>query len=409
MKPTTENLSNTTFYHLKNISLSDKVCQGTACFVARHLNQELWKQAERQLCKIFCLGKCYAAPATTQEATLPKIEIKSSQSIVLRRIQNGRSLERYVEAGGYRVLKEVLQQKPSEIIESLRLSNLRGRGGAAFPTWKKWQAVASMQADRKYVVVNADEGDSGAFIDRFIIENDPHCLIEAALIAGYTVGANQGFIYLRKEYPQALSILSEAIKEAHQAGMLGAYIGNSSFNFDIEIVVGEGSYVCGEETALLNSIEGKRPTAHYRPPYPTQAGLWGKPTLINNVETLANIGWIVENGGEAYAKIGFSKSQGTKVVSLNSLFHNPGLYEVDFGIPVRTIVEEFGGGLKTGDLKGVIIGGPLAGIIPPDLLDTRFGFEELRAIGASVGHGGVVAFDQKTSIIELMHHIFSFG
>ena len=260
------------------------------------------------------------------------------------------------------------------------------------------------------MVANADEGDPGAYIDCFLIEDDPHALIEGILLGGYAVGARKGWIYVRKEYPRAEQILRAAIEEARATGFLGERVLERDFNFDIEIVIGQGSYVCGEETAMIRSIEGQRPEVTARPPYPTEHGLFGKPTLIDNVETLVNAPWIIAHGGEAYRSLGFSQSRGTKVVSLNSLFVNPGLYEIEFGGTVRHIVEEIGGGLRNGAaIKAVMIGGPLAGIIPPHLLDTPFGFEELHAIGASVGHGGIVAFDQNTSIPELVHHVFSFG
>ena len=300
----------------------------------------------------------------------------------------------------YRGFKAALEQTPGEVIAEIEKSGLRGRGGAGFPTGKKWRSCAQQSSPIKYVVANADEGDPGSYVDRFIIEDDPHRLIEGMLVAGYAVGANKGAIYLRCEYPKAQAVLRRAIEEARLSGLL---------RFDIELYVGRGSYLCGEETAMLNAIEGKRPFPKMRPPFCTERGLYGQPTLVNNVETLATLPWILEHGGEAYRQLGFSNSRGTKVLSLNSLFNRPGLHEVEFGISVRDIVERCGGGLKDGPLQGVIIGGPLAGIIPPHLLDTRFGFEELHAIGAGVGHGGVIAFDQHTSLPELVHHVFSFG
>jgi NADH:ubiquinone oxidoreductase subunit F (NADH-binding) len=254
----------------------------------------------------------------------------------------------------------------------------------------------------KYVVANADEGDSGAFSDRILMEDDPHALIEGMAIAAHAIGAARGWIYLRQEYPAARLSLEHALSEVREAGLLGR-------GFDIEICVGQGSYICGEESALLRSIEGRRPEVMARPPYLTEHGIFGQPTVANNVETFATVPWIIAHGGDVYQAMGFSKSRGTKLVSLNSLFARPGLYEVEFGIPVRRIVEEIGGGLRAGALKGVIIGGPLAGIIPPGLLDTPFGFEELAAIGASAGHGGVIAFDERTSIAALVRHVFSFG
>jgi NADH:ubiquinone oxidoreductase subunit F (NADH-binding) len=219
-------------------------------------------------------------------------------------------------------------------------------------------------------------------------------------LAAHAVGAERGWIYLRHEYPAARVSLERAITEAREAGVLA---------LDIAVCVGHGSYVCGEESALLRSIEGRRPEVMARPPYPTERGLFGQPTITNNVETLASVPWIVAHGGEAYRALGFSRSRGTKIVSLNSLFVRPGLYEVEFGLPLRRIVEEIGGGLRGGALKGVIVGGPLAGIVPPRLLDTPFAFEELAAIGAGVGHGGIIAFDEHTSIAALLRHVVAFG
>lgn len=399
------------FYHLSDNDLESKVCNGIACFVARHLNQERWQKSLAQNSKVYCLGKCFNAPSTSSDDGEPRIEIHSRKAIVLRRIANGgaSTIQAYTKSGGYCTLQNALQKSPLEIVRMIEVSSLRGRGGAGFSTGKKWRAVFEQNSLEKFVVANADEGDPGVYVDRFILEKDPHCLIEAMTIAAYAIGANKGYIYLRVEYPLALAILQNALAEALREGFLGERILQSDFSFDIQIVVGQGSYVCGEETALLNSIEGKRPEVRPRPPYPTQAGLFAKPTLINNVETLANIPWIIQNGGEAYRELGFSNSRGTKVIALNSLFKRPGLYEIEFGCSVRHLVEDLGGGLKTGEIKGLLIGAPLAGIIPPYLFDTKFGFEELRTIGASIGHGGVVAFDEQTAIAELIHHVFEFA
>jgi len=399
------------FYHLSKASIAGRACQGTACFVARHLDPQRWHDAASQSPRVYCLGKCYAAPASTAEEARPAIEIRCRQGIVLNRIVAGgaRTLEAYTRQGGYQALEQALGQPPEKLVQRIEISGLRGLGGAGFPAGRKWRSVLEAPASQKFVVANFDEGDPGAYVDRFLVEDDPHCLIEAMIIAAYTVGAQKGWIYIRNEYPQAEAILRAALAEARRERLLGDHVLNREFSFDLEIHVGRGSYVCGEESALLNSLEGKRPDVRARPPFPAQHGLWGFPTLVHNVETLANIPWIIQHGGEAFQRLGFSRSRGNKVVSLNSLFERPGLYEVEFGVPVRHIVEDLGGGLKTGTLKGVIIGGPLAGIVPPHLLDTPLGFEELHAIHASVGHGGVIAFDEHTSIPDLVHHIFSFG
>jgi NADH:ubiquinone oxidoreductase subunit F (NADH-binding) len=409
--PNQDRLHVDSFYHLAPHSVAEGVCQGMACFVARHLDAARWQQACGQTPRLYCLGKCYAAPASSATEDRPRVEARVSEPIVLSRLLDGgaRTSRQYTQRGGYQALEAALGQSPEEVIQAVTDSGLRGRGGAGFPTGRKWSSVFQQPAAEKFVVANADEGDPGAYIDRFLLEDDPHCLIEAMTIAAFAVGARKGWIYLRNEYPEAQAILRTALDEARREGFLGERILHRDFSFDVEMAVGKGSYVCGEETALLNAIEGKRPEVRPRPPYPTACGLFGKPTIVNNVETLANIPWILRHGAGRYRAHGFSKSQGTKVVSLNSLFRRPGLYEVEFGVSLRSIVEDLGGGLQTGVLKGVIVGGPLAGIVPPGLLGTPLGFEELHAIGASVGHGGMVAFDERTSIAELIHHVFAFG
>ncbi|WP_338869536.1 complex I 51 kDa subunit family protein [Myxococcus stipitatus] len=399
------------FYHLGNEPLTDRACRGTACFVARHLHPERWRQATSADARVYCLGQCYASPSSTEDDTLPAMRVHAPKAIVLERLATGgaRTLAEYTRRGGYEALSRALDSPPEALISQLEVSGLRGRGGAGFPTGRKLRAVAAFPAKEKYVVANADEGDSGAYVDRFLLEDDPHAVLEGLLLAAYAVGARRGFIYVRKEYPRAATILRVALHEAQREGMLGSHILGKAFSCEVALEVGRGSYLCGEETALLNALENRRPFVRARPPYPAQAGLFGQPTLVQNVETLANLPWIARHGGSAYAALGIPGSHGTKVLSLNSLFHHPGLYEVELGVPLRSVVEELGGGLRTGPLKGILIGGPLAGVIPPHLLDTPLGFEELKAIGASVGHGGVVAFDARTSIAALVHHVFSFG
>ena len=391
------------FYHLRGCDLAGRACDGTACFVARNSRGEAHPGGDP---RIYCLGRCFEAPATGLADTRPNIEVHSREAIVLARLVQGGAptLDAYRRCGGYRALEKALAAPRDAVLDAVERAGLRGRGGAGFPTGRKWRAAARQDATPKFIVANADEGDAGAFSDRFLMEDDPHALIEGMALAAHATGATRGWIYLRHEYPAARSSLDHAVAEARAAGILGGEL-----DFDIEVFVGHGSYVCGEESALLLSIEGQRPEVMARPPYPTERGLFGRPTVTNNVETFASVPWIVEHGGDAYRALGFSQSCGTKVVSLNSLFARPGLYEIEFGIPVRRIVEDIGGGLRAGALKGVIVGGPLAGIIPPHLLDTPFGFEELAAIGAGVGHGGVIAFDERTSIAALVHHLFSFG
>ena len=410
MSNTREPVDVASFYHLDGADLSEAACQGTACFVARHLNPDCWRNAAAQTPRVYCLGKCYAAPSTAATECRPRIEVRSPSAIVLERIAAGgaRTLEDYRRRGGLEAIERVIHLSPEKIIDQIESSGLKGRGGAGFPTGAKWRTAARTESREKFVVANFDEGDPGAYVDRFIAEDDPFCLIEGMLIAARALGASRGWIYARCEYPAAIASLTRALADARVAGFLGSNVPGTSFSFDVELVVGRGSYECGEETSLLSSIQGKRPVAQARPPYSAEHGLWGMPTVVNNVETLANIPWIIRHGAERYASLGIPGSRGTKVVSLNSLFRRPGLYEIEFGIPLREVVEDIGGGMRSGELRGVMSGGPLAGIVPPSLLDTPFGFQEMRAIGASVGHGGVIAFDEHTAIAELVHHVCSF-
>lgn len=411
MKPGEGSPELASFYHLGHEPLGDRACRGTACFVARHLRPDCWHQAVHAPSRVYCLGSCFASPATTREVARPTVQVRAPHAVALERLVEGgaRTLADYTRHGGYKALEAALSSPPEDVITEVERSELRGRGGAGFPTGRKLRAVARASGPEKHVVANADEGDSGAYIDRFLMEEDPHALLEGLLLAAYAVGARRGTVYVRKEYPLAACILHVALHEARRAGLLGTHILGSGFSCELHLEVGRGSYLCGEETALLNALEGRRPFVRARPPYPAQAGLFGQPTLVQNVETLVNLPWIARHGGDAYAAMGLPGSRGTKVLSLNSLFHRPGLYEVELGIPVRAVVEELGGGLRTGPLKGVLIGGPLAGVLPPSLLDTPLGFDALRAVGCSVGHGGVVAFDAHTSIAALVHHVFSFG
>ena len=399
------------FYHLPGSPDAALSCQGLACFVARHTHPERWRVATDQTTRVHCLGKCYAAPASSEDADRPRIEVASRESIVLGRLVKGGAptLAAYRTLGGYRAVERALNLPPDRLVDEVERSGLRGRGGAAFPAGRKWRTVSAQHSPQKYVVANGDEGDPGAYIDRFLMEDDPHAIVEAMVIAALAVQARTGFIYVRAEYPTAFRRIEAALAEARAETILGPRILGSRHAFDIEVVSGHGSYLCGEETALLNALEGNRPEVRVRPPYPASHGLFGQPTLVHNVETLVNIPWIVLHGGDAYAALGYSASRGTKVLSLNSLFERPGLYEVDLGTPVRQVVEDLGGGPSTGAMTGVLIGGPLAGVIPPGLLDTPLAFEELRAIGASVGHGGVVAVNEDTTIPELVHHVFAFG
>lgn len=399
------------FYHLHGVSLEHRLCRGLSCFAAQRRDPARWAAAIAQEPPVFCLGKCYCAPASADDSLDPSIEVRSRIPIVLEGVDDSsrRTLEEYRAGGGYDGLELAVIHPPERLLEQIETSQLRGRGGAGFPAGIKWRAVANETAAVKHVVANADEGDHGSYIDRFIMERTPHRVLEALGLAAYAVGAAHATIYLRKEYPKAHAALLRAMDEAREAGWIGQPIASGSFQFDVDLVIGEGSYVCGEETSLIRSIEHRRPEVMARPPFPTQKGLFGAPTLVNNVETLASIPWIAKHGGDAYAAIGTRTSRGTKAVSLNSLFAKPGLYEVEFGMPMRWIFETLGGGLREGEIKAVIIGGPLAGVLRPDEFDTPLDFEALRSVGASVGHGGIVAFDESTRMVDLLAHVFAFG
>lgn len=399
------------FYHLVDVNLAGRCCQGLACFAARAADPQRWQTAQTQTPPIYCIGQCYRGPAAYGDDVRPAVVVDSPQAVLLANVAAGgvRDFQTYQHAGGGQALQQALATPASSLIESITTSGLRGRGGAGFPAGRKWQSVASAVAARKYLVVNADEGDPGAFSDRLLLEDDPFRLIESCVIAAIAVGATQGFIYLRAEYPQAQQVLQAALAEARAQGWLGEHVLGSVHAFDLQLVVGKGSYICGEETAMLNAIEGRRPEVRVRPPQPTERGLWGAPTLVHNVETLCAVPWIITQGGAAYAALGYGRSRGTKLLSLNSLFQRPGLYEVELGISLRRVVEELGGGLRRGRLKGVMLGGLLAGIIPPALLDTKLDYEALQAVGCALGHGGVIAFTDDTSIAEIVAEVFRFG
>ncbi|MGA7934088.1 MAG: NuoF family protein [Kovacikia sp.] len=319
-------------------------------------------------------------------------------------------IESYIAAGGYQDLYHVLREmSPAAIIDRITRSGLRGRGGAGYPTGLKWAMVAKAIAKRKFVVCNADEGDPGAFMDRSVLESDPHRVLEGMGIAAYAIGAKQGYIYIRAEYPLAIRRLQIAIRQAQRLGLLGSQIFDSPFDFRIDIRIGAGAYVCGEETALMASIEGKRGIPNPRPPYPAERGLWGFPTLINNVETLANVTPIIRKGADWFASIGTEKSKGTKVFALAGKIRNTGLIEVPMGTSLRQIVEEMGGGIPAGGLaKAVQTGGPSGGCIPASAFDTPVDYESLTQLGSIMGSGGMIVMDQTTSMVDVAHYFMEF-
>jgi bidirectional [NiFe] hydrogenase diaphorase subunit len=303
----------------------------------------------------------------------------------------------------------LLEMTPRDLIDTIIASGLRGRGGAGYPTGLKWATVAKTAAAQKYVICNGDEGDPGAFMDRSMLESDPQSVLEGMAIAGYAVGANQGFIYVRAEYPLAIKRLQTAIRQAKQVGVIGSGIFESQFNFNVEIRIGAGAYVCGEETALMASIEGKRGNPRPRPPFPAESGLWESPTLINNVETFANIAPIVRKGAAWFASIGTAKSKGTKVFALAGKITNTGLIEVPMGTPLRQIVEEMGGGAPEGaHIKAVQTGGPSGGCIPAHELDAAVDYESLTRLGSIMGSGGMIVLDETTRMPEVARYFMEF-
>lgn len=320
------------------------------------------------------------------------------------------NIDEYIQRGGYSSLQKALQFEPLEIIDEVQKSGLRGRGGAGFSTGLKWRFCYEAQSDEKYVICNADEGDPGAFMDRSILEGDPHAVLEGMAIAGYAIGSKEGYIYCRAEYPQAIKRLINAISSAKEHGFLGKNIMGSSFSFDITIVKGAGAFVCGEETALISSIEGKRGMPKIRPPYPAQKGLWGKPTLINNVETLANIRHIIKNGAAWFASMGTERSKGTKVFALAGKVKNTGLVEIPMGTTIRDIIYGPGGGpaKKRVPLKAVQMGGPSGGCLPSSLFNTPVDYEEISKTGAIVGSGGMIVMDEKTCMVDIAKFFLQF-
>ena len=337
---------------------------------------------------------------------------KKQKRIALKNcgVINPEDIDEYIAFNGYEALERVLREyTQDEVIDIIKKSGLRGRGGAGFPTGKKWELTKASEGKQKYVVCNADEGDPGAFMDRSILEGDPHAVLEAMEIAGYAIGADRGFIYVRAEYPIAVHRLKIAIEQARNYGILGKNIFGTGFNFDIEIRLGAGAFVCGEETALLESIEGKRGQPRVKPPYPATAGLWGKPTLINNVETYANIAQIILKGSDWFSSIGTENSKGTKVFALGGNVNNIGLVEVPMGTTLREIVYDIGGGIPNGrDFKAAQTGGPSGGCIPKEHLDTPIDYESLKQIGSMMGSGGLIVMDDTKCMVSLAKFYLQF-
>lgn len=349
----------------------------------------------------------------TCEITQNDLNILGNQKrIVLRNcgIINPEKIEDYLEAGGYEAIKKCISQlKPEDVIDIIKKSGLRGRGGAGFPTWFKWNAARASKSEPKYIVCNADEGDPGAFMDRSVLEGDPHNLIEGMMIGAYAMGAEEGIVYVRAEYPLAIVRLEKAIEQAREKGFLGKRVFGMDFNFDMRIKAGAGAFVCGEETALIASLEGERGMPRLKPPFPAQKGYWQQPTNINNVETFSNVPWIINNGANAFSSMGTEDSKGTKVFALTGKIKNGGLVEVPMGMTLREIIYDIGGGIRDDKkFKAVQLGGPSGGCLPESLLDTPMEYASINKTGAIVGSGGMVVLDETTCMVDVTRFFLDF-
>jgi NADH:ubiquinone oxidoreductase subunit F (NADH-binding)/(2Fe-2S) ferredoxin len=440
------------------------VCGGTACLasdsekVVRNLNLILKARGydkEVEVIKTGCFGFCEQGPIVKIEPDnvfYVRVAPKDAKEIVDEHIVKGRKVERllyeepekkekidkhenipfykkqlrialrncglinpediyeYIALGGYEALGKVLtSMTPSEVIDTVKRSGLRGRGGGGFPTGLKWEITSKQESDVKFIICNADEGDPGAFMDRSILEGDPHSVLEAMAIGGYAIGADKGIIYIRAEYPLAIKRLNVALQQARDMGLLGKNIFDTDFSFDIDIKYGAGAFVCGEETALINSCEGKRGEPNYKPPYPAQEGYWGHPTCVNNVETFANIPPIIKRGADWFASIGTEKSKGTKVFALAGKVNNVGLVEVPMGTTLREIIYDVGGGIQGGrKFKAVQTGGPSGGVITEQHLDTPIDYDSLTSIGSMMGSGGMIVMDETDNMVDIAKFYLEF-
>ena len=358
------------------------------------------------------LEKHVVGRSVAEEHTFKPEGEKTQMRVVLRNcsVVDPESIEDYIAHDGYAGLAKVLSEyNPGKVVDEMKVAGLRGRGGAGFPTWMKWNFGRGIQADQKYIICNGDEGDPGAYMDRSVLEGDPYSVLEGLAIGAFTIGASKGFLYIRAEYPLAVERVQKAIDKAYEYGLLGENILGSGFNLDLEIRLGAGAFVCGEETALIASIEGKRGYPSPRPPYPTVKGLWGKPTVINNVETLAAVPVIFTKGGEWFSAIGSATSKGTKVFALTGKVKNSGLVEVPMGTTLRQIVFEAGGGVGGGKkIKAVQTGGPSGGVIPIDYLDTPVDYETLGKLGSIMGSGGMIVMDEDDCMVDIAKFYMAF-
>ena len=401
------------------------VCNGSACMTAgtqqRVKDKLKSKFNESEIGEMCCLGRCHENSAFHVDGHNYSGTAIDNMGDILDKKHPVQ--ERY-HVGGigsqiltsdfpgiekhYDILRYALKKDRSELLEILKTSGLRGRGGAGFPIAFKLESAKNTAGEQKFIVCNADEGDPGAYSDRYLLENQPHLVLLGMIIAGYIMGASYGVLYIRAEYPESISICQEAIALLRESGYIGNNVLQSGFNFDFKVIAAQGAYICGEETALLSSIEGQRPEVRVRPPYPTQNGLFNRPTVVNNVETLASIPWIIQQGGEAYAALGKGRSTGTKLVSLDGFFNRPGIYEVEMGTPLSVVIEELGLGFKS-NVKAMHIGGPLGGLVPVSKIDAlSIDFESFATEGFLLGHASVVCIPNDYPLIDYIEHLFQF-
>ena len=403
------------------------VCNGSACLCAgtqdtvlESLQQEF---KHDEIGHMTCLGRCHENSAFHYQGKNYSGKAIHGLDEIIKSQKNQYQDAYQVRASGAAILtkpftqidayytpfKKALQASPEAVLEEIKTSNLRGRGGAGFPMGLKLEFCRKAENDTKFVICNADEGDPGDYSDRYLLEARPHSVLFGMLVAGYLVKANYGILYIRAEYPESVTIVQDAIDQLREHGLIGVDIEGSGFNFDIKIIQAQGSYICGEETALINSIEGQRPEVRVRPPYPAQKGLFNKPTVVNNVETLAALHYILEHGGLAWKQIGTEKSSGTKLVSLDSYFNAPGIYEVEMGTPLSTVIYDLGKGFKK-EVKALHIGGPLGGIVPLSKIgDLTLDFESFSKEGFLLGHASVVSIPSNFSMMRYIEHLFDFA
>lgn len=401
------------------------VCNGSACLLAGTQN-DLHKKLEahydaKEIGEMCCLGRCHENNAFhIAGKNYSGKDIESLKEIKEKHVL---SAEKYTvgckgtpllttETGNietyYQTFTSCLKKSPKDLLEELKISGLRGRGGAGFSMGFKLESCKNSVSDTKFIVCNADEGDPGAYSDRYILENRPHALLQGMMLAGFLAGANFGVVYIRAEYPESVEVISKCIEELRKEKLLGENILDSGFNFEFKVIKAQGAYICGEETALLSSIEGQRPEVRVRPPYPTQQGLFNKPTVVNNVETLANVPYILKHGGKAFAAIGTTKSSGTKLISLDGNFNHPGIYEVDMGTPLSIVIHELGSGFKI-PVKAMHIGGPLGGLVPISKIESlSIDFDSFAKEGFLLGHASIVCIPETYPLINYIEHLFKF-